>query len=190
MHTPLTLTLSLALFFASYAQSDTLNKPITYTSVVWVDSTTEPNVLYERAKKWYGLEFKSGKDVIQLDDAQNFSISGRGYFDYYYYPMGVQQYSGKIYFDVNIYCKKGRYKYEFTNYRHEGNKIAQYPWPSWGLLTYNPESPDVDLMLVGRKGKNAIWEDMKYVVSENVKADIAKLKAHMEKPLPYQGSDW
>jgi hypothetical protein len=81
------------------------NGVVVYSDVIQI-SETDKNELYSRAKKWFVISYKSGKDVIQLDDKESGNIIGKGNF-------GVN-YGGArnpiISHTISISVKDGRYK--------------------------------------------------------------------------------
>jgi len=93
---------------------------ILYTDVIQVDSTAKDE-LYNRAKRWVIDTFKSGKDVIQLDDKENGEIICRGFFTtpgwgnektakYYVMP------DVKVWFTIKIQIKDNKFKYDMYDY--------------------------------------------------------------------------
>ena len=57
-----------------------------------------------RAKKWFVDNYKSAKDVIQLDDKENGEITGTGNFKISYYTRKPY-----ISHTISIFVKEGRY---------------------------------------------------------------------------------
>lgn len=167
------------------AQNDTLNKPIEFSAIVKVDSTLKADELYRRAKRWFGDYFKSGKDVIQIDDKDNYEIVGKGWMPAPVEAIGgAIQNSGKIWFKVNIYCKQGRYRYVINDFVHEGEKAVKYPWPDIGLLTASPNPPDFYLEFCGPKLKAKLWQNLKDDALSNSQVLIASLTKAMELSSP------
>ena len=54
-----------------------VNGEVVYTEVIKVDSLNAKE-LYNRAKKWIVLNYKSANDVIQLDDKEDGILIGKG----------------------------------------------------------------------------------------------------------------
>ncbi len=167
------------------AQSDTLNTPIEFSAITQVDSSIKAEELYRRAKRWVGDYFKSGKDVIQIDDKDNYEIVGRGWMPAPIEALGgITQNSGVIWFKVHIYCKQGRYKYTINDFVHEGEKAVKYPWPDIGLLTTNPEPPEFYLAFCGPKLKTKLWENLKDDAKSNSQLIITSLTKAMVQTSP------
>lgn len=171
------------------AQSDSVNASLSFSKVITVDSTFSKESLYRKAKRWYGVYFKSGKDVLQVDDKESCEVSGKGFSDAYWTSLGVTQNAGKLWFEVSIYAKDGRYKFIVSNFRHEGYSYGKVPFPDFGLLTNNPTPPDVSLFMIGQKGKATIWNDFKEQAAAIAQRVEASLVAYMAKP-DVVDSDW
>lgn len=74
------------------------------------------NELYNRAKKWTAENFKSAKDVIQLDDKESGKIIIKGCIIYNAPPFNPgTAYSGSYFFTFSFDCKNDKYKYEFSS---------------------------------------------------------------------------
>lgn len=96
------------------------NGSVTYTGVVQVDSI-DKNTLYTRAKKWFVDNYKSAKDVIQLDDKETGEITGKGNFKINYYTRDPY-----ISHTISIFVKDGRYKYLITNFSYSDNQNEKF----------------------------------------------------------------
>lgn len=79
-------TLFLLLTISSFGQDQKLldilpmkDGKVVYTGIIQVDST-DKSKLYNKVKKWFVEQYKSAKDVIQLDDKENGEVIGKGYF--------------------------------------------------------------------------------------------------------------
>ncbi|MGY6648328.1 DUF4468 domain-containing protein [Wenyingzhuangia sp. IMCC45574] len=86
------------------------NGNVVYTEVIKVENINKKE-LYNRAKKWVVLKYKSANDVIQLDDKEDGIIIGKGNF-------GIKYYSRKptIEHTIQIETKDGRYKYTVSSF--------------------------------------------------------------------------
>lgn len=106
---------------------------LNFNEVIQVDSIMK-NQLYLNSKQFFVDVFKSGKDVIQLDDEESGVVVGKGFNDVYAKMLGTS-YEVKMWYTIKIQSKDGRYKYEiydiyFENYpQHyvlpDGNAISQ-----------------------------------------------------------------
>lgn len=72
-----------------------------------VDSTVKGTggEIYDRAKVWFVEAFKSANAVIQLDDKENSTIIGKGYFSF---THNLQPY--EVWFTAKINVKDNRYR--------------------------------------------------------------------------------
>ena len=98
----------------------TENGVVIYTGVIQVDSV-DKSTLYTRAKKWFIDNYKSAKDVIQLDDKENGEITGKGNFKIYYYTREPY-----ISHTISFFVKDGRYKYIITNFSYTDNQSDKF----------------------------------------------------------------
>jgi len=67
------------------------------------------NELYNRAKKWIAENFRSAKDIIQLDDKENGKIIVKSNITYT--GKFSRAYIGSFDFTFTFDCKEGKYKY-------------------------------------------------------------------------------
>lgn len=138
------------------------NANVVYTEVVKVDSMNKKE-LYNRAKKWVVLKYKSTNDVIQLDDKEDGIIIGKANF-------GIRYYSRKptIAHTLQIETRDGRYKFTISNFIYsdiQNDKFTVEEFPkSWA-------------------GKKKLYRTL----DEKVKSIIADLKKSMETELK---DDW
>lgn len=89
---------------------------VTYTNVIQVDSFSKDE-LYKRAKRWFIDTYKSGKDVIQLDDKENGEIVGKGFFEETWMVTFYAGQNVNVWQTIKIHMKDGRYKYEISDFR-------------------------------------------------------------------------
>jgi hypothetical protein len=138
------------------------NGSVIYTEVVKVDSLNKKE-LYNRAKKWVVLKYKSANDVIQLDDKEDGIIIGKGNF-------GIKYYSRRptINHTLQIETRDGRYKYTISSFIYSDVQkdtftVEEFP-KSWA-------------------GKKKLYRTL----DEKVNSIIADLKKSMETELK---DDW
>jgi hypothetical protein len=126
------------MFNSLLAQKNNYEKPnlpidietntITYTEVVVLDTTLKKDELYSRAREWFAKTYKSANSVIQMDDKEDGKIVGRASIPITYNSIGIIAPGGSISYNISVYVKDGKYKYEFANFQHQGdgNKIPSY----------------------------------------------------------------
>lgn len=94
------------------------DESIFYTEVVQLDSSATKDELYKRAKRFFFDTYKSGKEVIQLDDKENGEVDGKGnLLVLWKYSALAGPTSVRISEMVKIFVKDGRYKYEVSDFR-------------------------------------------------------------------------
>ena len=107
---------------ACYSQEKTKEIPplenglIVYSDVVKVDSVSATE-LYNRAKKWIALRYKSANDVIQIDNKEDKILIGKGNFNIKYYTRNPV-----IGHTIQIETREERYKYTISNFIYSDNK--------------------------------------------------------------------
>jgi hypothetical protein len=126
---------------------DTSTKKIIYSEVVKMDTSINPQTIYQAAKGWFLSDITKfnkagstkGSDVtdafftgnkstmvtndlkhkvdqpLTSDDPQGRVLIGRGMYKYFGSSLGMIR-SVYINFSIKIQVKKGRYKYEITNF--------------------------------------------------------------------------
>ena len=114
------------MFNSLLAQKNNYEKPnlpidietntITYTEVVVLDTTLKKDELYSRSREWFAKTYKSANSVIQMDEKEEGKIVGRASIPVTYKGSSA----GSISYSVSVYIKDGKYKYEFTNFQHQG----------------------------------------------------------------------
>lgn len=158
---------------------------LTYTEVVNVDSISKAE-LYSRARSWFNEAFKSSQNVLNIQDKETGELSGTGVMKYT--PTvwrGNTQTIGIVRFNVTIKIKDGRYKYEFTNFTHEGsvsrNTYGKLPASSFGLITITDTCSHSDFEGY-QNWKNKVWVDIKNQINININPMIEALKKKMNQP--------
>lgn len=134
----LILTILLIFPFLSYSQENKIELPvdastgkITYSEVIQLDKSLSKDELFGRAKTCFVNVFKDSKEVIQNEDKENGTITGKGNFRVCAKALGSDVEGGNINFTLIISVKDGKYKYIITDLNHEGNGVNL---PSGGNL--------------------------------------------------------
>lgn len=138
------------------------NGEVIYTDVLEVEGLSKDE-LYNLAKKWVVLKYKSANHVIQLDDKDNGIIIGKGNFaiDYYSRKPTIEH-------TLQIETKDGRYKYTISNFIYSDIQNSTF------TLENFPKS---------WAGKKKLYQTL----DEKVRSIIDNLKKSMEKDLK---DDW
>jgi hypothetical protein len=186
----ITFVFSLLIFTFSYSQEQNA-EPLAFSEVVKVDTAISANELFSRARTWFAETYRSAQDVIQMEDKEEGKIVGKGAIEYVSNVfVGSQGTKGLIRYTLTISVKKGRYKFDMTNFNHEGNP-ANGPGPiSFGLITTSEDCP-AHIQPKSVKGwKNKVWKDLKKDIDTNSSVLIASLKAAMNKPAKDEKDGW
>ncbi|MCK9613015.1 MAG: DUF4468 domain-containing protein [Bacteroidales bacterium] len=157
-------------------------KKLIYTEVVKVDSSLKKDDLFISGRAWFNNTFNSSKNVLQTQDKESGEFVGKGTFSYIsaIKLMRVCT-SGYIKFTINLWVKDGRYKYEFTDFVHEGTYAQGHDPVNFGLIT-DATYIDIDCWdCWGNKWENEVWNDIKYSINSKVKSLINDLKSSMSK---------
>ena len=159
-----------------YGQS---SEAIKYMEVVELDSTRTAKNLYSQARMWFAETYRSSKDVIQLEDKENGRIIGKGNIKYESNIfVGSTGTRGWINYTISISVKDGKYKYEITNFMHEGNSLNSQGAFSFDLITTDKECPKE----VGNKNwRNKVYIDIKKQIELKTNTIISSLKEYMKK---------
>ena len=175
--------LLLITWFSRAQEGDT--SPYQFTDVVKVKSSLTAKQLYANAKIWFTDTYKDAREVILLDDPENYILLGRG----------VMRYSSKIFvggtgregwimYDIKIMCKDGRYKYDFTNFVHTGKAY------NLGLITNEKYlSTFTGIAAGGEKYKTRVTDELREFIRIDIESLIERLEEYMNKSLPTQ-EDW
>lgn len=173
------LSFLLLFFLASCSSSKVTSngQPFRQTNTVEVDPATNSDELYIRARRWFVDEFKSAKDVLQVQDKQSGELIGKGTF-----PIALSYAtSGYVFFTVSVFVKDGNYKYEFKNYTHKGEPFKYHPdGISYGLITTDEKCPyRINGILKGINNKN--WKKLQEFVEKEANEMAISLNNAMKK---------
>ncbi len=158
---------------------------ITFTEVVKVDSTTSKEQLYSRAREWFAKSYNSSKDVIQMDDKTSGKIVGKAIFKTYLESIIGPYTSGNIGYTISVIVKDGRYKYEITDFDHQG--LSEYSSFTHSTFTRIEPGPIERFLGDTEKAKDQ-WVKQ---INDNIKPLIESLKMAMIIPsLIKSKDDW
>lgn len=163
-------------------------KPLIYTDVVKVDSTITKNELYNRAKLWFTNTFKDANKVLQVQDEERGQLVGKGKMKYNTTIFaGSGTTSGYIGYTVNLFVKDGRYKYEITDFIHEGSSNTPF---NMGLITDSETAPIFSEKKYAIKWCDKLWIDIKDQITPNARSLEQSLKEAMSKPAVVENDNW
>lgn len=194
---PIATLLLLLIAFAAGAQ-----QPLTYSRVVDVDSTTK-EVIYERALKWFTQHTTGSKASLTTQDKDKGEISAKMAIPYESAYIELRQETkGYIWFTLSISCKDNKYRYEFTNFTHEGtshqrdisnvlfDEYIDYQAVSFGLLSKDTIAPQWMVKKNGRKWAAKVWAELKTGCRASAIKIMESLHAAIETPLAVKKDDW
>ena len=180
----------LALVVLLTSLSGWASEPLSFTAVVQVEGVSQAE-LFVRAQAWFATTFKCGKCVMQTADKEAGQVIGRGAYEYASATfLSSKAISGWVTYTVKVFVKDGRYKYEITDFMHEGSPTASqygsYPPFSFGLVTTDENYPDIKYCTKGICGKN--WEKLKKDSEAQAKSLIESLAKAMATPASGQNA--
>jgi hypothetical protein len=107
---------------------DTATSKVLFTGVVDIQGITKGE-LFDRFSVWFAKTYVSSKEVIQLQSRESGTIIGKGAIPVTvtFPPLGLvaglygETPYGVVYYTISVYMKDEKYKYEITDFIHEGN---------------------------------------------------------------------
>lgn len=114
----LLLIVVITLIISSCAAPGSLNIPknengiYEYQGVIEVDGKSQSE-LFDAAKEWIAINFRSAQDVIQLDDRENGQLIAKGY-----YPIVMAIIERHIYLTLRIETRDGRFRYTINDFEY------------------------------------------------------------------------
>ncbi len=174
----LTFALILFLFSLSFSASSVEEKmkklpfdpstgKITYTEVIQVEGLSR-DALYDAARSWIALNFKSAQHVLQMDDKASGKLICKGNF--VIYTGNFMPTEHRISFSLTIRVKEGRYKYILTDFT---SKAGVY---DWGPLEDHK--------------KRIMAQSMYPRTHSKASAFMASLKKHMSSATVQEDDNW
>lgn len=157
-----------------------------YTEVINLDSSISQAELYNRARVWFIENYKSAKNVLQLEDKEAGILVGKGIIPILYDVRIFSKSKGDsftmhqnldVYHTIRVYTKKGRYKYEIEEIN--------------GKLNFEPLPDPLDMPIINRGYKGAPYLQIKMLqeVNKSILLTIESLKRGMQKPVTGK-ADW
>ena len=169
----------------SYSQTDKWE----FTEVVQVDSAITKDLLYNAARDWFAITFKSSKSVLEIEDKEQGKLFGKGKFQM------NKKVHGYVDFTILIQVKAGRYKYTLSDFVQTdaigSNSFHGVP-PNGGthfdMGSLNQDKPDVNawVTLCGSK----CWKDIKEQTTKELIVLVQSLKDRMSKASIEQNENW
>lgn len=151
---------------------------ITFTDIITVDSVKKEE-LYDRARQWFNASFKDARNVIRVADKEAGELLAKGVIisQHWYRSLGKETLIPIGYnFDIAIYLKDGKYKYEFTRFVDAAPDPATYRGP----LTFTNEFPGKGYRK--KEIMDKIWRSQQEELVKDMKPIIRDLIEFMAKP--------
>jgi len=170
------IILLLAAPFSVYSQ-----EPLSYSEVIEV-SGVDKNELFIRGREWFNENFKSSKDVLQIMDKETGELAGKAYMvvDCTFKLMVVRTVPAGVYFQVNLWIKDGKYKYEISNFNVPGGENFSTLMVNLGVITTSNETTKI-VHGVPAKRLNETYSSIKASTEQQALLLIMNLKEKMSK---------
>jgi len=135
--------------------------PLQFQEVVQIDGVTK-NQLYDAALAWFPSTFRSGKEVLQIQNKEAGMLVGTGSEPYTYSQQMLwvaSLYTGRIVYRVTIDVKDGRYRFTVDGFVHESTtKGGIY---SFGQLTTDRRIPATVGMGLTEDDRATMWAEIR-----------------------------
>lgn len=161
-------------------------EPLTFSEAIEVSGVNKDE-LFIRGREWFNENFKSSKDVLQIADKESGELSGKGIMEvvYVYKYLGERKFTTDVNFQMNVWVKDGKFKYEMTNFLVPGSSSRGSI--DFGLITTSDETEKTFSGLSAKK-MNEMYLSIKQGTEAKAKLMIEDLKLKMSKKS--KSSDW
>jgi len=159
-------------------------EPLSYSETIEVSGVNKDE-LFIRGREWFNANFKSSKDVLQIADKESGELLGKGIMEVVctYRYLGERKLTSVVNFQMNVWVKDGKFKYETTNFLVPGKSEDI----DFGLITTSDETKKTFYGLNAKK-MNEIYLSLKKGTEAKAKLMIEDLKLKMSKKS--KSSDW
>lgn len=166
-------------------------QPMYFSEVVKVDSTTNKEELFSRARSWFSSHYIDSKAALDVQDKETGELLGNGSMDVMAIQTGSNQFPyGIVTYNFKIIVKDGRYKYEFSNFIHK-QVTYELGYIDYGLLTTSTTAPEGKRCpLCGDKINNKCWNSIRENVIKKMESHIASLKSEMLQNIGAKKEEW
>lgn len=159
-------------------------EPLSYSEAIEVSGVNKDE-LFIRGREWFNDNFKSSKDVLQITDKESGELSGKGILEVIcvYRYLGERQFTSIVNFQMNVWVKDGKFKYEMTNFLTSSSDKCV----GVGLITTSDETKATYPGFNAKK-MNEIYLSIKQGIEVKAKLMIEDLKIKMSKKS--KSTDW
>lgn len=164
-------------------------EPIIFSEVVNIENV-DKNELYIRGREWFNESFISSKDILQINDQQTGELVGKCFFaaDCTYTMMGKSvTIPADVYFQVSLWVKDNKYKYEFKNFHAPGSISGYSSRINLGQITTSNET-ELKIQGIPKKRMNEIYLSIKNSTLTKSQLLIESLKSKMANKS--KSTDW
>lgn len=155
-------------------------EPLQFQEVVTVEGATRDQ-LYAAALAWFPAVFKSGKEVLQVQNREAGMLVGTAFEPFTYNRhilISVFPLRARIRYHVTVEVKDGRYRFTADGFMHEPLP-SEILSPSFGQLTTDARPPAPRGQGLPEGDRLKAWNEMKQRAT-TATADLAKtLKAKL-----------
>ena len=89
---------------------------VNYSGVIEVPGTARVD-LYQRARRWVVMTYQSNKNIIQLDDFDNFELIGDGFYMDWWSSTVISNERVQVWQKIRIEAHRAKISYEITGFR-------------------------------------------------------------------------
>lgn len=158
---------------------DSVTNLITYLGVIEQEETGSDS-LYVRARRWANKKFgKNDKSVFEIDKKNQKLVINGTITAYRYGSKYTKRDIGKYHFKMTVMIKEGRYRYQISNFVHEGIK------PNKG----EPARNYFEFYYTSTKNVKA-YDQILRDADSDLKRLIDDFVKHMKDPIIVDEDDW
>ena len=145
-------------------------------------SGVDKNELFMRGREWFNEHFKSSKADLQIVDKVSGELAGKGVMDvaYSFKYLGERNCTAEVSYQMNVWVKEGKYKYEMTNFIILGTNGNI----NFGLITTSDVTTKAYIGL-SQKKINEMYLSIKQGTEKKAKQLIEVLKQKMSMASKY-----
>lgn len=153
------------------------HEKLSFEKVIQVDSASKETI-YNGMKEWFGMNFVSAKNVLQIDDKDAGLIIANALTSYSYGKLRYVAYDGSINYTIKIQIKDSRFKFEITNINHKSHSGTHADYWSLGMLTDSEEYPG-KCSGMEKSYFNKVWINLKIkseILAKSLLLEIENIK--------------
>lgn len=166
------LFLTLAIAIESSSQDNKFPNPYQFI-LIDTSITATKTELYTRARAWFAQEFRSGKDVLQMDDKEAGKLIGRALFavpvnNGFGMPIGESY----VYYTITIDVRDNKFRCILSDFLHEKG-VIQGTGSGGNLVN---DKPDCGNLYIPKK----LWNKYREIGVTRAQEVLASFKKAMD----------